>query len=86
MRALDSIIRALDIQVGKPMMMTNSHCSQKEQEEFSALVLTLKCLNSRVLKIKHFHVVKSCKKQTFKCFQCECFFGEFSVTSRESSS
>lgn len=35
-KALDSIIRALDVQVGKPMMLTNPHCSQKEQDEMAA--------------------------------------------------
>ncbi|KAL9973951.1 hypothetical protein ACROYT_G020474 [Oculina patagonica] len=35
-KALDSIIRALDAQVGRPMMMTNPHCSHKEPEEVAA--------------------------------------------------
>ncbi|XP_029213132.2 LOW QUALITY PROTEIN: protein furry homolog [Acropora millepora] len=35
-KALDSIIRALDVQVGKPMMMSNPHCSLKEHEEIAA--------------------------------------------------
>lgn len=40
-KALESIIRALDAQVGRPMMMTNPHCSHKEPEEVAALVLFL---------------------------------------------
>ncbi|XP_068703466.1 protein furry homolog-like isoform X2 [Montipora foliosa] len=35
-KTLDSIIRALDVQVGRPMMMSNPHCSQKEHEEVAA--------------------------------------------------
>ncbi|KAJ7393101.1 hypothetical protein OS493_008400 [Desmophyllum pertusum] len=35
-KALDSIIRALDAQIGRPMMMTNPHCSHKEPEEVAA--------------------------------------------------
>lgn len=34
-KALDSIIRSLDAQIGRPLMMTNPHCSHKEPEDIA---------------------------------------------------
>ena len=39
-KALDSIIRGLDAQVGRPVMMTNPHCSHKEADDMITWVQT----------------------------------------------
>lgn len=72
-KALDSILRHLDKEVGRPMCMTSVQMSNKEPEDMITYVLN--CSIFTVTVASHYFYSLMLQMPSLKCYSCGVFTG-----------